>query len=83
MNFPQLDLLLGAAYFGKLSGDSPELMPLDSSLEKDYGNSAKRHLAISMHLSWTKNNKDLRKSSLATPREVKSIETRRGKGEHQ
>ena len=72
---PQLDLLIDTPYHGKLPGDSPELMPLDNSLNKDYDDSAKRHCAVTMHLPWNENKKDLKIFSLATPREGKSTKT--------
>ena len=68
---PQLDLLKDTPYHGKLPGDSPELMPLDNSLNKDYDDSAKKHCAVTMHLPWNEIKKDRKKFSLATPREGK------------
>ena len=66
---PKLGLLAGTAYEHKLPGDSPELMPMDSTLNKDIDDSAKRHVAVTSHLVWNKQVKDLRKFSLATPKE--------------
>ena len=64
---PQHDLLINTRYHNKLPGDSPELMPMDSTLNKDIDDSAKRHVAVTSHLEWSKNCKDQRKFSLATP----------------
>ena len=41
---PKLDLLAGTIYRFSLPGDSPELMPLDNSLNKDVDDSALRHI---------------------------------------
>ena len=40
---------------------------MDSTLNKDIDDSAKRHVAVTSHLEWSKNFKDQRKISLATP----------------
>ena len=62
---PKLDLLAGTIYRFSLPGDSPELMPLDNSLNKDVDDSALRHIGVTMDLS----KDDLKKFSLATPNE--------------
>jgi len=60
---PQLGLLKGTRYEHKLPGDSPELMPMDSTLNKDIDDSAKRHVAVTRHIT---DKNDHRKFSLAT-----------------
>ena len=62
---PQLGLLDGTIYHSSIPGDSPELMPLDNTLNKDYDDSAKQHCAVTIDLPVT----DKRKFSLDTPKE--------------
>ena len=66
---PQHDLLVNTRYHNKLLGDSPELMPMDSTLNKDIDDSGKRHVAMTSHLEWSNKYKDQRKFSSATPNE--------------
>ena len=71
---PQNGLLDGTRYENKIPGDSPELMPMDSTLNKDIDDSGKRHVAVTCHLEWSKEYKDQRKFSLATPKEGNDID---------
>ena len=71
---PQHGLLDGTRYENKLPGDSPELMPMDSTLNKDIDDCGKRHVAVTCHLEWNKDYKDQRKFSLATPKEGNDID---------
>ena len=64
---PQRDRLINTRYHNKLPGDSPELMPMDATLNKDIDDSGKQHVAVTSHLEWSKDYKDQRKFSLATP----------------
>ena len=66
---PQHDLLINTWYHNKLPGNSPELMPMDSTLNKDIDDSGKRHVAVTSHLEWSNNYEDQRNFSLATPNE--------------
>ena len=47
---PKLNLLAGKIYKFSLPGDSPELIPLDTSLNKDVDDSALRHIRVTMDL---------------------------------
>ena len=64
---PQHDLLINMRYHNKLPGDSPKLMPMNSTLNKDIDDSGKRHVAVTSHLEWSDNYTDQRKFPLATP----------------
>jgi hypothetical protein len=57
---------LGTRYAGKLVGNSPELMPLDSNLFSDLEYAIKQHCALTHDLA----NDDPRKFSIGTPTEV-------------
>lgn len=57
---------MGTRYAGKLVGNSPELMPLDSNLFADLEYAIKQHCAITHDLP----KGDPRKFSLGTPTEV-------------
>lgn len=56
----------GTRYNESIPGDSPELMPLDETLNMDIHASARYHVAITSHLP----NDDPRKFSFATPNEI-------------
>ena len=60
---PMKGLNEGTRYAGRPVGDSPELMPLDSTLNKDVDDAVKMHVAYISHLL----NTDKRKFSMATP----------------
>jgi len=66
---PKLNILHGTIYHSSIPGDSPELMPLDNSLNNDYDQSALRHVAVTLDCQWNKLVKDMRKFSLCTPEE--------------
>ena len=65
----KFDLLKVTGYHQKLPSDSPKLMPLDSTLNKDVDDSGRRHVAVTRHLRWDEFLKDRRKFSFATPKE--------------
>ena len=66
---PKLEILKGTIYHSSIPGDSPELMPLDNSLNNDFDQCAIRHVAVTLDCLWNKNYKDMRKFSLFTPAE--------------
>jgi hypothetical protein len=63
---PLENLQAGTRYHNSIPGDSPELMPLDGTLNMDIHSSARYHVAITAHLA--KENK--KKFTFSTPREV-------------
>jgi hypothetical protein len=63
---PLEDLQEGTRYRNSIPGDSPELMPLDKTLNMDIHAAARRHVALTSHLP----NGDLKKFSFATPKEI-------------
>ena len=60
---PKNNLNLNTLYHEKCVGNSPELMPLDNSLNYDLQLSHRHHCAVTAHLPYT----DERKYSLSTP----------------
>jgi hypothetical protein len=56
----------GRRYHESIQGDSPELMPLDKTLNMDSHASARYHVAITSHLP----NNDRLKFSFSTPKEI-------------
>jgi hypothetical protein len=63
---PLEGLQAGTIYHNSIYGDSPELMPLDETLNMDIHSSARYHVAITSHLS--KN--DPKKFTFSTRKEV-------------
>ena len=63
---------VGTRYAGKLVGNSPELMPLDSNLFSDLEYFIKQHCALTHDLA----HDDPRKFKLGTPKDVWSAMTR-------
>jgi hypothetical protein len=63
---PLEKLQAGTRYNDSIPGDSPELMPLDDTLNQDIHSSARYHVAITSHLP----KDDPRKFSFATPKEI-------------
>jgi hypothetical protein len=63
---PLEGLQAGTKYQNSIPGDSPELMPLDETLNMDIHSSARYHVAITAHLA--KN--DPKKFTFSTPKEV-------------
>ncbi|OQR86050.1 hypothetical protein ACHHYP_20518 [Achlya hypogyna] len=63
---PELDLNKGTVFAGRPVGNSPELMPWDSSLNKDLKDQLKRHVMFTYGF----NSDDPRKFSKATPQSI-------------
>jgi hypothetical protein len=63
---PLEDLQEGTRYKNSVPGDSPELMLLGESLSMDIHDAARRHVALTSHLS----NDDPKKFSFATSKEI-------------
>ena len=61
---PMLDCNAGTPYEGKPVGNSPELMPLDNSLNQDLHESVRQHVALTQSLD----NDDVNKFDISTPR---------------
>ena len=59
-----LEINKGTVYENRPVGNSPEMMPLDSSLNKDHDDVVRFHMALTAHLS----EEDPRKFSLSTPK---------------
>jgi hypothetical protein len=63
---PLENLQAGTRYHDSIPGDSPELMPLDETLNQDIHSTARYHVAITSHLP----KDDPRKFSFSTPKEI-------------
>jgi hypothetical protein len=61
---PLCDANEGTTFAGRPIGNSPEMMPLDSSLNKDVDDGVHRHISFTNHLD----EDDPRKFSMATPK---------------
>jgi hypothetical protein len=61
---PKLDLNVGTRYEGLPVGNSPEMMPMDASLNKDVDDGVHRHIVFTNHLPAD----DPRKFSMSTPK---------------
>ena len=70
---PELGLndAFGISWWGRPIGNSPELMPLDKSLNQDIHGSKRKHGAMSP-VAKDFENKDPRLFSMSTPKEVVS-----------
>ena len=55
---PKLDILKGKIYHSLIPGNSPELIPLENSLNNDYNQCSIRHVAVTLDCLWAKNDKD-------------------------
>ena len=62
---PKFDLNAGTSFEGRVVGNSPEMHPMDNTLNKDVDDSVKRHVAYTYYLA----KDDSRKFSMATPKE--------------
>lgn len=54
----------GTCYFGQTIGNSPEMMPMDSTLNKDVNDSVRYHISLTFHLP----KDDEIKFSMSTPK---------------
>ena len=54
----------GTCFFGRTIGNSPEMMPLDSTLNADVDGSVRYHISLTTHLP----EDDIRKFSMSTPK---------------
>ena len=71
--YPEFGLndVIGACWSGRPVGNSPELMPLDNSLNQDIHESVRQHTSMSLVIRAV-NNSDPRLFSMATPKSTSS-----------